>query len=150
MRPVRIAGAEERPLGAPLDWDAEKHGTCGGLFIRRESKGGMAYMRSAWEVESGEAITFLAGAKLTLGIQGVDHPVVQLGIDFIPEDFEPVLAARRFTAGDGRPMARVEMMFAKANGQRIFANVHVDGTFADAVSMGIIQIENFARQEGWL
>lgn len=150
MRPVRIAGADPRPLGAPQDWDEERHGHCTALFIRRETVNGSPYMRSAHEVEPHEALCMLAGAHLTLGIQGVEHPVVQMGLAHLPEDFEPVMIARRFTTETGRKMVRVEMMFAKGNGQRIYANEDVDGTLADAVSTGITRIEALARIQGWL
>ena len=149
MRPVRIAGADPRPLGAPVDWN-EGNGHCGALFVRREVNDGVHYMRSAWEVETTEAALLFAGARLTLGIAGNCHPVVQLGVSELPPDFEPVINARRFTATDGRPCVRVEMLFAHAGGRRGFCEEHVDGTLADAVSSAIIRIEELARREGWV
>lgn len=149
MRATRIEGADPRPLGAPADWNEETHGHCGALFIRREVHSGVPYMRSAWEVESNEAALLFAGARLTLGIQGQMHPVVQLGVSDLPPDFEPVMTARRFTATDGRPCVRVEMLFPHGGGRRGFCEEHVDGTLADAVSSAIIRIEALARREGW-
>ena len=150
MRPARISGADPTPLGAPADWNEEQHGHCGALFVRREQIAGVAYMRSAWEVEASEAALMLAGAKLTLGVAGHCHPVVQLGVADLPADFEPVVHARRFTHADGRPCVRVEMLFPHAGGRRGFIEVHVDGTLADAVSHGISRVEQLARREGWL
>lgn len=148
MRPTRISGADPSPLGAPLDWE-ETNGHCGALFIRREVNSGVHYMRSAWEVESTEAMMLFAGAKLTLGIAGQQHPVVQLGVGDLPPDFEPTVQARRFTDVLGRPCVRVEMLFPHAGGRRCFCNVHVDGTLADAISSGVVNCEGLARREGW-
>lgn len=149
MRTIRIAGADPKPLGAPPDWNEAESGHCGALFVRRELIDGVHYMRSAWEVDHGEAALLYAGAKLTLGVAGQQHPVVQLGVADLPDDFEPVVHARRFTHTDGRPCVRVEMLFPHDGGQRAFANVHVDGTLADAISTGVTQIETFARKQGW-
>jgi hypothetical protein len=150
MRAVRISGADPKPLGAPDDWSEETHGHCGGLFVRRENIAGLAYMRSAWEVEAPEAALLFAGARMTLGISGWQHPVVQLGIGDLPPDFEPTVMARRFTDLSGRPAVRVEMLFPHAGGRRGFCEVHVDGTLADAVAEGIDRIEAMARREGWI
>lgn len=149
MRAIRIAGADPRPLGAPPDWNEEEAGHCSALFIRREQIDGVHYMRSAWEVDHGEAALLYAGARLTLGVAGQQHPVVHLGVADLPDDFEPVVHARRFTHADGRPCVRVEMLFPHEGGKRAFAEVHVDGTLADAISLGVTQIEGFARKQGW-
>lgn len=150
MRAVRIAGADPLPLGAPRDWNEAQHGHCGGLFIRRELIDGIPYMRSAWEVEATEAALLFAGARMTLGIQGTEHPVVQMGLTPLPDDFEPTVMARRFTHVSGTPCVRVEMLFAHAGGRRGFCEVKVDGTLADAVSEGVTRIEALARREGWI
>lgn len=149
MRPVRITGSDPAPLGAPSDWSEATHGHCGGLFVRREQIGGIAYMRSAWEVETGEAALLYAGARMTLGISGYAHPVVQMGIGDLPADFEPTVMARRFTDAAGRACARVEMLFPHAGGRRGFAEVRVEGTLADAVAHGVSLVEGLARREGW-
>jgi hypothetical protein len=149
MRAIRISGADPLPLGAPADWK-EEDGHCGALFIRREVISGVHYMRSAWEVEVGEAALLYAGARLTLGIAGQCHPVVHLQVADLPADFEPVVHARRFNHTDGRPCVRVEMLFPHAGGRRGFCEEPVDGTLADAVSSGISRIEALARREGWI
>lgn len=149
MRAARISGADPKPIAAPADWSEETHGHCGALFIRREQIAGIAYMRSAWEVEANEAHLLLAGARLTLGVQGVCHPVVQLGVGDLPADFEPVLTARRFNDLTGKPAVRVEMLFPHAGGRRGFCEVHVEGTLGDAVASGVTRIEALARREGW-
>ncbi len=150
MRPTRIPGADPQPLGAPPDWNEDESGHCGALFVRREQIGGVAYMRSAWEVDHGEAAFLYAGARLTLGVAGQCHPVVQLGITPLPPDFEPVVHARRFTHTDGRACVRVEMLFPHEGGQRAFANVAIgSSSLAAAVASGIDQIEQFALKNGW-
>lgn len=149
MRPIRIDGAEAKPLGAPPDWKEDESGHCGALFIRREEIAGVAYMRSAWDVEHGEATLMFAGAKLTLGISGSCHPIVQLGIAELPPDFEPVMTARRFTSPDGIAWVRVEMLFAHAGGRKAFCEHPVEGKLADAVKSAIIKIERLAKREGW-
>jgi hypothetical protein len=151
MRPVRIAGADPKPLGAPEDWSEEKHGHCGALFVRRENIDDVAYMRSAWEVEAAEAALLFAGAPMTLGIAGHCHPVVQLGVGELPVDFEPVVVARRIFDLHGKPAARVEMIFPHAGGRRGFCEVHIDaeGGMAEAVAKGVLRVEALARKHGW-
>lgn len=150
MRPIRIAGSDERPLGAPLDWNPDKSGHCSALFIKRETVAGVPYMRSAWEVDPAEAAFLYAGARLTLGVAGQTHPVVQLGIDALPADFEPVVHARRYTDPLGRACVRVEMLFPYGGGQRGYADLAVgaDG-FAAAIAQGVTLIEQFALKHGW-
>jgi hypothetical protein len=150
VRPARISGADPKPLGAPEDWSEEKHGHCGALFIRRDREAGVAYMRSAWEVEATEAAFLFAGARLTLGVAGHCHPVVHLGVGDLPADFEPTVMARRFSDMKGKPSVRVEMLFPHGGGRRGFCEVHVDGKLADAVSQGVTRIEALARREGWI
>lgn len=149
MRSVRIAHALPRPIGAPPDWDSEKHGHCGGLFIRPEQIDGIPYMRSAWEVEPTEALTFLAGAKFELGISGTRHPVVQLRAGDLPESFDPVVMARQFAHPTGAAMVRVEMMFPHEGGRRGWIEVEITGTLAGAIAEGIVKIEELARNHGW-
>ena len=151
MRPTRISGAEPRPLDAPPDWKPDEDGHCTALFVRRETSGGLPIMRSAWEVDDSEALMLFAGARLTLGVAGTCHPVVQLGVADLPDDFEPIVQARRFNAPDGRACVRVEMLFPVRGGSRAFANVLVgEGGLAPAIAMGVEQIEQFALKNGWI
>lgn len=151
MRPTRIDGSGDTPLAAPDDWNEAESGHCGALFVRREQVDGVHYMRSAWDVEHSEAAFLYAGAKLTLGVAGLQHPVVQLGVSALPDDFEPVVHARRYTDTRARPCVRVDMLFPHGGGQRAYSNVLVgeDG-LAPAVALGIEQIETFARTHGWI
>jgi hypothetical protein len=123
MKPAVIANARPKPLGAPSDWKPDQNGHCSALFVRDEEVNGVHYMRSAWEVDAHEAALLYAGARLTLGIAGNSHPVVQLGMTELPVDFEPVVHARRFAALDGKPMVRVEMLFAHGGGRRGFTEI---------------------------
>lgn len=149
MRPTRIEGADPKPLGAPSDWKPDENGHCSALFVRRERIDNLDYMRSAWEVESGEATRLFAGARLTLGIAGDCHPVVQLGTTELPEEFEPVVTARRLTAADGAPMVRVEMLYPANKGAAAYAVVPVETSLGAAISRGVDLIEGLAREKGW-
>lgn len=152
MRAVRIPGADPTPLGAPADWNEERDGHCGALFIKREPINGVAFMRSAWEIEPSEAGFLFAGARLILGVQGKTHPVVHMEIGELPADFETTVHARRFTDPTGAECVRVEMLFPFGRaGKRAFANVFLSGgTLAGAVATGVQEIEQFARREGWI
>lgn len=149
MRPVRIQGADPKPLGAPPDWNEERDGHCGALFIRREVINGVPYMRSAWEGELPEALSMLAGAALHLGIQGTEHPVVQVGVGPLPEDFSPTVVARRFTTITGEQAVRVEMLFPHAGGRRGYVEVLIESTLGEAVSRAVGLLEQLAVKEGW-
>jgi hypothetical protein len=148
MRTVRIDGADAKPLGAPDDWRAED-GRCGELFIRRQTLGSVAFMQSAWEVEPTEAERLFAGAKIVLGVAGQMHPVVHMLVDGLPDDFDPVVTARRTTQPDGTPAVRVTMLFSHRGGRRGYATVTILTNLADAVAIGIEAIEGLAAQEGW-
>jgi hypothetical protein len=137
MRPIRIEGAEPKPLNAPADWVEETHGHCQGLFVRREiAAGGLHLMRSAWALE--------------LGVAGQCHPVVQLSVGKLPAEFEPVVNARRWTTPDGHRMVRVEMIFPHAGGCRAFSNQPVSESFAVAVARGVQAVEEYARSVRWI
>lgn len=150
MRPVRINGHLPTPLGAPKGWDEERDGHCAGLFVREDLIENRLFLSSAHAVDDWEALAMYAGATLRLSVGGPGHPVVNMGLEAIPDDHEPVMMARQFNAPDGRRYVRVEMMFAKGRGHRGYADVHVDGTLADAVSTGIIRVESLAREKGWI
>lgn len=151
MRSIKISGAEPKPLGAPPDWNPETSGHCAGLFVRRENIGGLPFMRSAWEVDAIEAAYLLAGASIGLGVQGHQHPVVNLGVLPLPDDFEPVIYSRRYTAPDGRPCLHVEMLIAADGPRRIFSNVLIgDNGLAPAMALAVEQIEQLARTRGWI
>jgi hypothetical protein len=150
MKPVRIVGALPDPLNAPADW-TEDNGRCGRLFIRVDIEQGVPFMKSAWEAEPEDALLLLGGAKVILGISGNRHPVVNLGVAQLPEDFAPVVTARQFAALDGTAAIRVDMLFDAHGGRRGFCEVRLDGrTYAEAVEHGIDQIVVLARREGWV
>lgn len=107
-------------------------------------------MRSAWEIEHGEAAMFYAGAKLTLGVAGQCHPVVQLNIDPLPEDFEPVIHVRKFNAPNGESWVRVEMLMPAKGGVSAYAEIKITSNLARAVAKGITVIERLAKEKGWL
>lgn len=149
MRARRISGADPTPIGAPPDWKEEENGHCTALFVRHDVVAGIQFKRSAWDAESGESIMLLAGAAVVLGVNAKRHPVVNMGVSELPEDFEPVVQARRFTTPSGAAAVRVEMLFPFEGGKRAFANEIVSGSFAEAVGRGVTRVEEFARSQGW-
>jgi len=89
MHVGRIAGAT-RNLGAPLDWERDKHGTCGGLPIRDEMHApGMPRMVSAWLPTPEELRLLNAGAPIYLTVIGHVHPPVSVGVG-MPAAPEPI------------------------------------------------------------
>jgi hypothetical protein len=70
MIPRRIQNATHA-LGAPLDWDSEKHGNCVRLWVRAE---GGTYA-SAWEPTPDELDALNAGGSVVLTIVGGQPPV---------------------------------------------------------------------------
>lgn len=78
-----------RRLGAPLDWNADKSGPCGGLAIADIERAGLAFMESLWEPLPEELEALKAGGKVILNIQGRSHPVVSVGVTAVePETAE--------------------------------------------------------------
>lgn len=150
MKPGRISGADPQPLGAPADWNEDRDGHCGGLFVRRENLSGVPWMRSAWEVELPEALSLLAGASLHLGVQGREHPVVQLGAGHLPADFMPTGVFRRFATLDGKTAVRVEMLWPHGGGRRGVVEVLVENSLGEAVGEAVEKLEQLAVTEGWV
>jgi hypothetical protein len=80
MRPVHHP-AHTRTFGAPADWSPEKDGECSALEIADVlGAGGLQFMESRWEPDDEELAALQAGGAITLGIQGVRHPVVYLAV----------------------------------------------------------------------
>ncbi len=152
MRPTRIEGADPLPLGAPKDWDPDKHGRIGGLFVRREIIGGIHYMRSAWELEEEEALLLLAGGQQIIGVQGHEHPVLHLGIQPPPEDAQPVYVSRRTVGTSGLLGGRVDAVYPHGGGRRCYAEIILsdDEPFARACGRAMDMCDELARQQGWM
>lgn len=152
MRAVRIDNALPKPLGAPEDWDRDANGHCSGLFIRPEIMDGVQFMRSAWEAAPEEAGLLLAGGKLILGISGTQHPVVNMGVAQLPDDFEPVVTARKIVTLGGTVGVRVDMLFSTpTEPKRGFVEVALESrSYASAVAEGIELVEELAKGEGWV
>lgn len=76
----RIQGAT-RNFGAPVGWEKDKHGTCGGLPIRDEMhRPGLPSMVSAWFPTPDELARLRDGAPIYLTVVGTVHPPVALTI----------------------------------------------------------------------
>lgn len=80
MRFCTFPGA--RMLGAPRDWDQQLDGSCGILPILDavDDQSGFNFMYSFWRPTDEELEALRNGGALRLGIMGVVHPVVNMGI----------------------------------------------------------------------
>lgn len=84
MKAGMIEGAT-RVLGAPLGWNAQMNGECIGLPIREARlESGQPVMISAWKPTREELDRLLAGAAIELGVCGVVHPPVSMGVGPAP------------------------------------------------------------------
>lgn len=77
MIPVKIKNADTA-LGKPSNWDASTKEDCGTLFIRRDKKGGLPIMLSAWKPSASELEILRDGGTLILGVLGTSHPPVTI------------------------------------------------------------------------
>lgn len=87
MHPGRIEGAT-RTLGAPQNWEKERHGPCGGLPIRDVvlPDSGLNAMGSVWFPTPEEIAALVEGAPIQLWVLGSTHPVVALMVGKTPCD----------------------------------------------------------------
>ena len=148
MTPARIEG-DAFPLGKPRDWKDDEHGRCSTLWVRRDIEQGVPFLRSAWDVDSNEAGWLLAGAKVQFGLCVPQHPVINVGLGPIPEDFAPPVTVQQIVKPDGQRVARVTMFMP--NRQTIFAEVTIEPEgLGAAVKLAIDEIEALGEREGWL
>lgn len=97
-----------RPIGAPKDWDPEKHGDCGVLPVQDVEFNGVPFMRSHWRPSPAEMAALDAGGYITLDVSAAKHPVVAMGVE--PAAVVPLeSASRRIAIAVG---AAVEAMLA--------------------------------------
>lgn len=66
----RIAGATHN-LGAPPNWDRERDGNCGQLWIRQQDD----YVESAWEITPDDIERLKQGRSLIVRIYGWQPPI---------------------------------------------------------------------------
>lgn len=76
MKPVDF-NEKTVDLGAPRDWDAEKHGPCGSLPVFRDEKQFISCWRPTWR----ERFSLLFGRPLWLFVVAAGHPPVHLTIE---------------------------------------------------------------------
>jgi len=69
-----------RNLGAPIDWDRDANGPCGGLPIRDEDTTAGRGMTSAWFPTAEEIQRIVEGAPVYLTVIGRVHPPVSMGV----------------------------------------------------------------------
>lgn len=149
MRPA-IIDNHTGQLSAPKDWDEAKNGRCAELFIKVEQVDGLRFMRSSWEPEADEAMRLLAGGKLTLGVSGNIHPVIDMTVPDMPADHEPLIVVRIVTLFDGQRGIRVEGMFPACKTHRIFAEAPIKASLAEAVAVAMMHVEQLAKNAGWM
>lgn len=148
MTPARIEG-DAFPLGKPANWNDDENGKCSTLWVRRDVDQGVPFLRSAWDVDSDEAGWLLAGAKVQFGLCVPQHPVINVGLGPIPEDFAPPVTVQQIIKPNGGRATRVTMFLP--NRQKIFAEAWIgDEGLGAAVKFAIDEIEALARREGWL
>jgi hypothetical protein len=92
MEIVRLEGMN-RDLGAPKDWDEEKHGKCEPLPVFAEVVKGNMVMTSAWKPDAEELAAINAGGPIALVIYGGVHPPCGLGVFPPPDGVEVTLPA---------------------------------------------------------
>lgn len=145
MMPAKIEG-ESRPIGKPKGWDQAKDGHCATLHVRDQQIGGLAFMISAWEAGPLEPGYLLAGANVHLGISAPIHPVVNMGVGPVPEDFEPVYTIKPVPHPDAKKVIRVMRFSPKGP---IYADAFVGGAgIADAFGKAVAAIEEYAAANG--
>jgi hypothetical protein len=83
MHVGRISGAT-RNLGAPIDWDKDEQGPCGGLPIRDEPTSAGPSMTSAWFPTPEEIQRISEGAPIYLTVIGRVHPPVAIHVGSRP------------------------------------------------------------------
>lgn len=75
MKPVHFS-EQALVLGAPKDWDAEKHGPCGGLPVAFFDGGYVSH----WRPSLKEVALLLVGYPLRLFVRSNGHPPVALNV----------------------------------------------------------------------
>ena len=72
----RIAGATAN-LGAPPNWDRERDGDCGQLWVREvgNARSGQGYVESAWEITPDDVERLKEGRSLIIRIFGWQPPI---------------------------------------------------------------------------
>lgn len=65
-------------LGAPKDWDEQKHGECAGLPVKWEDGQGFV---STWEFTADEIAALYQGGKIKLRVCSATHPPVALWVE---------------------------------------------------------------------
>lgn len=85
MIPGRVPNAT-RTLVAPVGWDKETQGSCGGLAILEEETTAGPGMTSVWHPTPEELARLNAGAGVYLTIIGRAHPPVSMSVGQPPEE----------------------------------------------------------------
>lgn len=72
-----------RDLGKPVNWDETKQGACAPLPIQDwvEPNTRQRFMISYWKPSADELAELVAGKAIILGVHGITHPVVFVGVE---------------------------------------------------------------------
>lgn len=84
MTPISFEEAT-RTLGAPVGWDKERHGPCGGLPVWHEGDRYVSCWRPSWR----ERFAILFGGPVWLSVVSVGHPPVAINAKrsiFVPAE----------------------------------------------------------------
>lgn len=69
-----------QPIGAPKNWDADKHGTCEALCVLIEEADGFRSFTSAYRMTPAEQQALAGGGELFLRILAHQHPVISMWV----------------------------------------------------------------------
>lgn len=80
MKPGKIEGATVN-LAKPVDWDDERDGKCGSLWVTLQGwPDGLAAFKSAWVPSETELLLLNAGFPVILTVIGSNHPPVSIHV----------------------------------------------------------------------
>ena len=140
----------EHPIGAPKDWNEAEHGKCGGLFVRADPIDGLMFLRSAWQPSKTELAALNGGASVLLGVSGQSHPVVNMGVGPTPDDAAPFITGTQSSKLDGTRFLRVEVHYGAGVAGFCEVSMPEGCSIAQCLSAGAIEIDNLAKERGWV
>lgn len=85
MRPTTIINPTHK-YEAPANWDAEKHGECGALFVRASDDNGLVELFSCWKPNATELLHLNSGGVVQVGLCTALQCAMSVGVvDPVPE-----------------------------------------------------------------
>lgn len=77
MKPAMFE-AMTHVLGAPKDWDAEKHGECGGLPVAIDHAN--STFTSCWQLDPEEVAALINGGRIYVTVVATGQPPMALAV----------------------------------------------------------------------